>query len=435
MSTESIIGLVASVIGIIAGLWTIREIILWVKKKCSKRPMIALFNQLLDKNTSDKKCKEILRKLNSYPEINSKIKEDYIQNFNIENYGYSKEKLLFDLCDSNDITPTRKVCEGLVGSNMPSFLTKYEAKRKSTIEEPTTAPIEPTIKNEIKEQPAKQTGEQIVYMSELLKTGYPETCERLIKILEKHHVKYAFLKGTKDIWCRDYMPIQTKSGKFVQFKYDPSYLKGKEEWEKSRSDVREVCKVNGFEPQFSEINLDGGNVLIYDDRAIISDRIFSENPGKDREELKKELSERLECKDIVIIPAYAKSYDMTGHADGMVRFVNKNTILGNRRDEESDTWKKNMQRAIDKFGLTYIEVPLITDIIDKEHPDSAIGVYVNYLEVNNLIVMPVFGREEDQKAFDIIQKAFPNKVIETIDYNDVAQEGGLLNCTTWVITA
>jgi agmatine deiminase len=126
---------------------------------------------------------------------------------------------------------------------------------------------------------------------------------------------------------------------------------------------------------------------------------------------------------------------MTGHADGMVRFANKNTILGNRRDEESDTWKKNMQRATDKFGLTYIEVPLITDIIDKEHPDSAIGVYVNYLEVNNLIVMPVFGREEDQKAFDIIQKAFPNKVIETIDYNDVAQEGGLLNCTTWVITA
>lgn len=57
MSTESIIGLVASIIGVVAGLWTIREIILWVKKKFSKRPMITLFNQLLDKNTSDKKCK------------------------------------------------------------------------------------------------------------------------------------------------------------------------------------------------------------------------------------------------------------------------------------------------------------------------------------------------------------------------------------------
>ena len=430
MSTESIIGLLASIIGIIAGLWTIREIVIWVKKKCSKRPMIALFNQLLDKKTSDIKCKEILRKLNSYPEINNRIKEDFIKNFDIEKYGYSKEKLLFDLCDSNDITPTRKVCEGLVGSNMPSFLTKYEAKRQSSKAEPASA--EPIITNEPKEKSIQSSEEEMVYMSEILKERYPETCERLIKILEKYHVKYAFLKGTKDIWCRDYMPVQTKSGKLVQFKYDPSYLKGKEEWEKSRSDVSEVCKANGFEPQFSDINLDGGNVLIYDNRAIISDRVFSENPGEDRDELKKKLRDQLECEEIVFIPAYAKSYDMTGHADGMVRFVNRNTILGNRRDEESDTWKKNMQRVIDKYGLTYIEVPLITDIIDKEHPDSAIGVYVNYLEVGNLIVMPIFGRAEDIQAKDIIQKAFPDKVIETIDYNDVALEGGLLNCTTWV---
>jgi len=63
----------------------------------------------------------------------------------------------------------------------------------------------------------------------------------------------------------------------------------------------------------------------------------------------------------------------------------------------------------------------------------AVGIYVNYLEVNNLIVLPVFGRDEDKQAVDIIQNAFPDRIIETIDYNDVAFEGGLLNCTTWVI--
>ena len=429
MSTESIIGLVASIIGIVAGLWTIREIILWVKKKFSKRPMITLFNQLLDKNTSDKKCKEILRKLNSYPEINNRIKEDYIKNFDIENYGYSKEKLLFDLCDSNDITPTRKVCEGLVGSNMPSFLTKYEAKRKSSIEGPAATAVEPTIKNETKEQPAKQTGEQIVYMSELLKTRYPDTCGRLSQILEKHHVNYKFLKGTKDIWCRDYMPVLTESGKLIQFKYDPSYLKGNKEWEESRSDVKEVCKANGIDAQFSDINLDGGNVLICDGRAILTNRIFSENHNMGEEELVNELSRLLEC-EVIIIPA--ENDDLTGHADGMVRFVNKNTILGNTMAEEYKYWQDGMQKVIDKYNLKYIDVPFFVPK-DPKHPYSAVGIYVNYLEVDNLIVMPVFGREEDQKAFDVIQKAFPDKVIEKIDYNDVAQEGGLLNCTTWVV--
>ena len=53
--------------------------------------------------------------------------------------------------------------------------------------------------------------------------------------------------------------------------------------------------------------------------------------------------------------------------------------------------------------------------------------------MNDLIVVPVFGRDEDKEAVDIIQKAFPNKVIETINYDEVALEGGLLNCTTWVI--
>jgi agmatine deiminase len=48
-------------------------------------------------------------------------------------------------------------------------------------------------------------------------------------------------------------------------------------------------------------------------------------------------------------------------------------------------------------------------------------------------VLPVFGKEEDNQAITIIKEAFPGKAVETIDYNDVALEGGLLNCTTWVI--
>ena len=438
MSTESIIGLVASIFGIIGGViafikWVYPKIV----EKYIKFPYAKTFYHLTQSGMLDEDRRKILRKLNDSPFFKDCINEDYIKKFTLGKRG--REAVLFDICDSNNIELTDDICVACLNAHMPSLVTKYEEKRKKQQEIPAQDSFEPNNTNELtsnnktKEQPTQVSGRQTVYMSELLKERYPDTFDRLIKILEKHHIKYAFLKGTKDIWCRDYMPVQTKSGKLIQFKYDPSYLKGNEEWEKSRSDVREVCKANGIEPQFSDINLDGGNVLIYDDRAIISDRIFSENPGEDRDELKKKLTELLECKDIIIIPAYAKSYDMTGHADGMVRFVNRNTILGNRRDEESDTWKKNMQRAIDKYDLTYIEVPLITNIIDKEHPDSAIGVYVNYLEVGNLIVMPIFGRDEDDQAKEVIQKAFPDRVIETIDYNDVALEGGLLNCTTWVV--
>lgn len=272
--------------------------------------------------------------------------------------------------------------------------------------------------------------EQTVYLSELLMDKYPETCKNLIAILEKHHVKYSFIKGTKDIWCRDYMPVQTESGKFIQFRYEPSYLKGKKEWEDSRSDVKEVCRLNNIDATFSDINLDGGNVLICDDRAILSDRIFSENPDYEKDSLINELSKLLEC-EIIIIPAQKGDY--TGHADGMVRFVDRNSILGNKLADECKYWQKGMQKVIDTYNLTYIDVPFITDIKDPKHPDSAIGIYVNFLNVNDLIVMPIFNRDEDRQVLEILKKTFPNKIIETIDYNDVAKEGGLLNCTTWVV--
>ena len=423
MSFESIIGIIASLITIFLA---VKGAIIVARKWFLKPPMSTLFTQLLNQELTDKERRVILKKLNGYDLINNRIKEQYIQHFALDNR--KQEALLLDICDSNDIEPTIEICKNLIGNNMPSLRTKYLEKRQNKKE--STPPTDSqTIDSGETGKFSVESGVQVVYMSELLKTNYPETCSRLIKILEMHDVKYAFLKGTKDIWCRDYMPIQTESGKFIQFKYDPSYLKGNKEWEASRSDVKEVCRVNGIETQFSDINLDGGNVLICDGRAILSNRIFSENSNWDKEKLVNELSKLLEC-EIIIIPA--ENDDMTGHADGMVRFVNRNTILGNKLADEYKYWREGMEKVIEQYGLKYIDVPFFLPK-DPKHPHSAIGIYVNYLEVNNLIVLPVFGRDEDKQAVDVLRQAFPDRVIDTIDYNDVAQEGGLLNCTTWVV--
>lgn len=423
MSFESIIGIIASLITIFLA---VKGAIIVARKRFLKPPMSTLFTQLLNQELTDKERREILKKLNGYDLINNRIKEQYIQNFALENR--KQEALLFDICDSNDIEPTIEICKNLIGNNMPSLRTKYLEKRQN-IKESIPLTFSQTIDSVEDIKFSVEREGQVVYMSELLKTNYPETCSHLIKILEMHDVKYAFLKGTKDIWCRDYMPIQTESGKFIQFKYDPSYLKGNKEWEASRSDVKEVCRVNGIEAQFSDINLDGGNVLICDGRAILSNRIFSENSNWDKEKLVSELSKLLEC-EIIIIPA--ENDDMTGHADGMVRFVNRNTIVGNKLADEYKYWREGMEKVIEQYGLKYIDIPFFLPK-DPKHPHSAIGIYVNYLEVNNLIVMPVFGRDEDKHAVDVLRQTFPDRVIETIDYNDVAQEGGLLNCTTWVV--
>ena len=429
MITEIIIGVISSLIAtiLIAGYGKYKK-----RTELKRLSVKDLMKKLVDvkaNNTRNQQQKILM-------EINKKlgkdlIKKDYIQNFLLNNRRV--EELFLDICVQNDIEPTNKICTYFLGNDSRTKREEYykiKEEQRSTqqaaakIEEVPDLALSPSNKG------------QTVYMSELLMTKFPETCKRLIAILEKHHVNYSWIKGTKDIWCRDYMPVQTESGKFIQFTYEPSYLMGKKEWEESRSDVKLVCKMNGIDATESDINLDGGNVLICGKRAIISDRLYSENPQKTKEELVEKLSELLDC-EIIIIPALkSQDEDLTGHADGMVRFVDRNTILGNERlPNEYKYMREGLQKAIDTYNLTYIDVPFFEDK-DPDHPLSAIGIYVNYLEVNNLIVVPVFNheKEKNKKAVDIIQKAFPEKIVETINYDDVAKEGGLLNCTTWVVT-
>ncbi len=418
MNIESIIGIISGVIAIVgAG----RSIYKWLKKQ----PLTELMNELVDKNLTKKEHQKILREIDKrLLPLGRRIKNGYIQNFVLNDRG--KEAVFLDLCLQNDWEPSKDLCEMFMKGNYPSIRKKYwEMKNSQQKREELTA----DVVEKVESISALTKVKSVIYLSELLQERFPDCFNRLTSILRKHDVEYRLLKGTKDIWCRDYMPIQTESGKFIQFTYNPSYLKGKKEWEDSRSDVREVCKLNNIEAYFSDINIDGGNVLICDGRAILSDRIFSENPDYEKEVLISELSKLLEC-EIIIIPA--QNNDYTGHADGMVRFVDRNTILGNNLATEYKYWREGMQKVITQYSLKYIDVPFFKHN-DNKHPESAIGIYVNYLEVNNLIVIPVFGRDEDKLAIDIIKNAFPDKVIETINYNDVAQEGGLLNCTTWVV--
>ena len=279
--------------------------------------------------------------------------------------------------------------------------------------------------------PAKDTN--TVYLSDRLNSDerFSKTGNVLIELIEKHGIRHVFLKATKDIWCRDYMPIQIEKRKFVQFRYEPTYLNDDLELQ---SNPKEVCKANSIDPKFSKINLDGGNVVNWTDRAIITDRVFDENPEyTNKTRLISEIEKLLEV-EVIVIPQIKS--DMTGHADGLVRFVDRNTLIGNDREQEYIYWKNGINRVLKEKGLDYIDIPFLGENEkDKKYPDHAIGCYVNYLEVQDLIVLPIFDKEnsKDKEVFDTFRQIFPDRKVETINYNAIGRHGGLLNCTTWTI--
>lgn len=422
MNIESILGITASIIAI--GTLAYQGF-----QKYRKKDLSSILTELADKDTSVKRQHRLLHLMNlNLKSSGSSIAPSYIKDF-IAN-GRSKSVIFHDLCDKNNIEPTKEFCIRALGYDEPKFRKDWIASHIQRREPIVSARITPITSPQSSAK--AETGSELVNISALMPSRYPEVCKRLTDILNKHGITFGFLEGTKDIWCRDYMPVQTPSGKLIQFNYDPSYLNNPK-YSESRSDVRHVDKVNDIAPIFSDIKLDGGNVVMYGNKAIITDRVYSENPDWSEENLKEELAKLLEC-EIIIIPAYKPEYDFTGHADGMMRFVDSNTVLVNNLEQDLVYMKKAIIKALDNANLKYINFPWFEHKI-KGNNEHAIGIYLNYLEVGNLIVMPVFGvpGNKDAEALAKLKKVFPCKTIETIDYNDIALAGGILNCTTWII--
>src|SRR5271157_4880624 len=115
------------------------------------------------------------------------------------------------------------------------------------------------------------------YFSHLLLDKYPKFYGEFCSLLNNLQIKYALLPQTNDIWCRDYMPVQVSKNEFVQFKYFPDYLNAKK-WRKTISDISAICKSIGLKPKVSDIKIDGGNVVRSKTKAIMTDKIFKENP-------------------------------------------------------------------------------------------------------------------------------------------------------------
>ncbi len=255
--------------------------------------------------------------------------------------------------------------------------------------------------------------------------------EEFSNLLNKNKVEFEILNNTNDIWCRDYMPIQINEDKFIQFTYDPDYLKGK--WRKTISESNIITESIGIKTIKTKIKIDGGNVVKSATKAILTDKIFKDNPDyKTKESLIQEIQKLLEVEQIIIIPKQPD--DFYGHSDGMLRFVDEDSVLINDYSTESKSFQKAFHTAIEKSNLNALEIPYVTS--DERNADgdfTAKGIYINYLQIGDLIVLPFFGIKEDELALKKFSEVFPNHRIETINSNPIALEGGILNCISWNI--
>ena len=124
--------------------------------------------------------------------------------------------------------------------------------------------------------------------------------------------------------------------------------------------------------------------------------------------------------------------NLSGHVDGYMRWYTDDTVLLTQPDVEYKYWQRNISRFLAERGLQAIEVPAFIHQ-EKGCPESAIGGYVNYLIVDDVLLLPVFDvpGNRDEEVIQLFESWFPQLTVVPIVINNIARAGGLVHCVTW----
>ena len=275
----------------------------------------------------------------------------------------------------------------------------------------------------------------IVYLSSLLPRQHPKFWEELKTILEKHSVKFKWIANTRDIWCRDYMPVQLTENEFVRFKFFPDYYLDHEHVRYlTIQDEIEYSKIGNIKDV--DLIVDGGNIVNSSNRAFMTEKVLVVNKKLGRKKVIDNLKEALCLEDLFFLPV--QPFDTSGHTDGMIRFYDDKTILVNEF-KESPSWMDRFNRSITASGLNTIPFPYLSSLKVKNYEYTAHGCYINFAQIGNLIIFPQFGKEfvnADNLALRKINELYPssNYHVEPINAESIAWYSGLLNCCTWNIS-
>jgi len=271
-----------------------------------------------------------------------------------------------------------------------------------------------------------------IYFSEKLIEQFPEIGKQIYSTIEQLGKNCRFLPGTKDIWARDYMPVQVNQNKFIQYTFYPDYLLN---FEDIKSDPGSICIDIKLYTVKSDIILDGGNVVKSDNCVIMTDKIVLENKNKyNKEQLLTKLRDLFEVDKIVLIPW--DRGERYGHADGMVRFIDKETVLiqgyyKTRKELFEEGFIDNLLGSLKENHLKYEFLDL--DYSEKINSKFA---YLNFLQTKDFILLPSLGIDQDDEKLETeIKKYYPDYEgrIRKIKMNAIISKGGALNCISWTI--
>jgi agmatine deiminase len=253
---------------------------------------------------------------------------------------------------------------------------------------------------------------------------------------------------TVDSWIRDYGPnfllrIDTSSG--VELAYnDWGFNAWGGKYETLMADDRvpkalaPVLGVRSFEPglvlEGGSIDVNGAGVVMTTEQCLLN---ANRNPGSTKAEIERALCEYLGVSDVLWLGEGVAGDDTDGHIDDIARFVSPTTIVTVVEDDPADAnhapLQDNLRRlelARDAHGRSYhiVRMPMPGRVLAEGQPLPA--SYANFYVANGVVLLPVYGHANDQRATEILQSLFPSRRVVPINCEPLVWGMGAIHCVT-----
>ncbi len=272
---------------------------------------------------------------------------------------------------------------------------------------------------------------------------------KVVKLLNKKDInveKIHFMAfDYADVWFRDYGPI---------FVLDKTHRKlamlhwifnaWGEKYEELMKDTRVPSIINRkmqlqcFKPgivlEGGSIDVNGKETLLTTEQCLL-DR--NRNPHLSKEEIEQYLKDYFGVSNIIWLKYGIAGDDTDGHVDDIARFVAPGMVLcayeDDKNDENYPILKENYEMLLesrdeDGNSLNIIKLPMPGFVGDEKGRLPA--SYANFYIGNKVVLVPIFGHENDEPALKIIQQVFPDRRVVGINCTDLVYGLGAIHCIT-----
>ena len=281
----------------------------------------------------------------------------------------------------------------------------------------------------------------------LIVTPEPEEVKKQISAtVNMQNVRFMECE-TNDTWARDHGAItmlDAEGASLLDFMFNGWGLKFASD--KDNLITRQAVKVGflngryvnrlGFVLEGGSIESDGLGTLLTTSECLLSP---NRNGQMSRDEIEDYLCSVFHLKQVLWLDhGYLAGDDTDSHVDTLARLCSPDTIAyvqcTDTQDEHYEALHQMEEqlkifRTLNGNPYRLLALPMVDKI--EEEGERLPATYANFLIMNDAVLYPTYRQpENDQRAKEVLQEAFPEYEIVGIDCRTLIKQHGSLHCVT-----